>query len=84
MTTNIYVYLKHCNEKSHVTFPSHIFPTFNVPNRQTFRSNAMKKHIRHMSHISQDFSYTKHIIRSEVQATVASMYKDAASQELHC
>ena len=71
MTTNLYVRLQHCNEKSHVTFPSHIFP-FNVPNRPTFRSNAMKKHIRHMNHISQDFSYTKHITRSEARAAMAS------------
>ena len=33
----------------------------------------MKRHIRHMSHISQDFSYTKHITRSEVRAVVASL-----------
>ena len=72
MTTNLYVGLQRYNEKSHVTFPSHIFP-FNVPNRPIFRSNVMRKHIRYMSHISQDFSYTKHITRSEVRAAVASM-----------
>jgi len=71
MTTNLYVGLQHCNEKNHVTFSFHIFP-FNVPNRLTFRSNAMRKHIRHMSHISQDFSYTKHITRSEARAAMAS------------
>ena len=72
MTTNLYIRLKHCNKKTHVTFPSYIF-LFNVPNRTTFRSNAMKKYIRHMSHIFQDFSYTKHITRSEARAAVASM-----------
>jgi len=71
MTTNLYVRLQHCNEKSQVTFPSHIFP-FNVPNTPTFRSNPMRKHIRHMSHISQKISYTKHIARSEARAAVAS------------
>jgi hypothetical protein len=71
MTTNLYVGLQFYNEKSHVTFPSHIFP-FNVPNRPIFHSNAMRKHIRHMSHISQDFSYIKHITHSEAQAAVAS------------
>ena len=71
MTTNIYVRLQHCNEKSHVTFPYHIF-LFNVPNRLTFRSNAMRKYIRHMSHISQDFFYIKHITCIEARATVAS------------
>ena len=74
MTTNLYVRLQHCNEKNHVTFSSHIFP-FNVPKRPTFRSNAMRKHIRHMSHIFQDFSYTKHITRSKARAAMASMYK---------
>ena len=53
MTTNLYVRLQHCNEKNQVTFPSHIFP-FNVPNRPTFRNNAMRKYITHMRHISQD------------------------------
>jgi len=71
MTTNLYVHLQHCNEKSQVTFSSHIFP-FNVPNRPTFRSITMRKHITHMSHISQDFSYTKHITRSEARAAAST------------
>ena len=77
MTTNLYVRLQHCNKKNHVTFTSHIFP-FNVPNRPTFRRNAMRKYIRHMSHISQDFSYTKHITRSEARTAVASLFMKAA------
>jgi hypothetical protein len=28
----------------HVTFPSHIFPTFNVPNRPTFCTNPRSQH----------------------------------------
>ena len=75
MTTNLYVRLQHCDEKSQVTFPSHIFP-FNLPNRPTFHSNAMRKHIRHMSHIFKEFSYTKHITRSEARAAVASIYEE--------
>ena len=70
-TNGAYVGLQHCNEKSHVTFHFHIF-LFNVPNRPTFRRNAMRKYIRHMSHISQDFSYTKHITCSEARGAVTS------------
>ena len=32
----------------------------------------MRRHIRHISHIFQEFFYTKHITRSEARAAVAS------------
>jgi len=35
----------------------------------------MRKHIRHTSHISQNFSYTKHITRSEARVAVASEHE---------
>jgi len=69
MTTNLYVRLQHCNEKSHVTFLSHIYP-FNVPNRPPFRTNVM----RNMLNIWA--TYTKYITRSEARAAVASIYKN--------
>ena len=65
MTPNLYVRLQHCNEKSHVTFPSHIYP-FNVPNRPTIRTNAMRNILNIWA------TYTKHITPSEARAAVAS------------
>ena len=73
MTTNLYIGLQHYNKKSHVTFHFHIF-SFNVPNRPTFHSSVMWKHIRHIRYISQNFSYTKHITSSEARTAVASYY----------
>jgi len=58
-------------KKAMLPFLPIYFP-FGVPNRPTFRSNTMRKHIRHMSHIFKDFSYIKHIARSEARAAVAS------------
>ena len=60
MTINLYIRLQHCNERSHVTFPSHIYP-FNVPNRPTFYTNTMRNVLNIWA------IYTKHVTRSEAR-----------------